>query len=86
MTDLISPPQDPDQELAWARQALRDFPPGSQKVSAKEIRSLALGVLRQHRRQSQRQSRGKLVKLHFVPSPPKSTPPSSLPTTRPAKP
>lgn len=63
MTDLVSLPQDLDQQLAWARQALKDFPPRSQLVSAPEIRRWALAILRQHRRQA----RGKLVRLNHPP-------------------
>ena len=60
MTDLVAPPDDPNQQLQWARQVLRDFPPNSRAVSAPEIRAWALAILRQHRRQT----RGKLVRLH----------------------
>jgi len=56
MTDLRSPPENPEQELAQARRLLRQFPPGSQLVSAQEIRRGALAVIREHRRrQSQHQ-------------------------------
>jgi hypothetical protein len=68
MTDLVAPPEDPKQQLQWARQVLRDFPVNSQAVSAPAIRAWALGILRAHRRQT----KGKLVRLHH---PPKNPPP-----------
>ena len=46
MTDVAFP-LDPSQQVAWARQALKDFPPNSQAVSARAIRRWALQVLRQ---------------------------------------
>jgi hypothetical protein len=69
MTDLVALPDDPNQQLQWARQVLRDFPPNSQVVSAPAIRAWALGILSQHKRQR----RGKLVRLHH---PPKQPPPA----------
>ena len=59
MTDLVALPDEPNQQLAWARQVLRDFPANSQAVSAPAIRAWALQILRAHRRQA----KGKLVRL-----------------------
>jgi hypothetical protein len=47
MTDLVAPPEDPDQRRKWANRLLRQFPPGSQMVSAREIRAWARRVLRE---------------------------------------
>jgi hypothetical protein len=62
MTDLVSPPPNPSQQKAWARQVLKDFPPNSQAVGAQEIRRWALAILRQPNRQP-----GKSVRLQFPP-------------------
>ena len=47
MTDLVAPPDDPNQRRKWANQLLREFPPDSQAVSAREIRAWARRVLRE---------------------------------------
>ena len=59
MTDLVSPPEDPDQQLLWAKRVLREFwrPENRGLLGAKEIRSLAREIINQHRPPSQR--RGK---------------------------
>jgi hypothetical protein len=46
VTDLALPPDDPEQKLRWARQLLRDFPPGSQILGAKEIRAMAREIIK----------------------------------------
>jgi hypothetical protein len=59
MTDLVSPPEDPDQQLLWARRVLRSFsrPESRNLLSAKEIRSLAREIINRHRPPSRRQRR-----------------------------
>jgi hypothetical protein len=48
MTDLVTPPEDPQLQLAWARQALRDFPPQSCALGAKAIRAWVREILKAH--------------------------------------
>jgi len=47
VTDLALPPDDPEQRLRWARQLLRDFPPGSQILGAKAIRAMAREIIKE---------------------------------------
>lgn len=51
MTDLTSPPEDPDLQLLWAKRVLRSFSRKENRglLGAKEIRSLAREIINKHR-------------------------------------
>jgi hypothetical protein len=57
MTDLVSPPEDPDQQLLWARRVLRSFSRKENRglLGAAEIRSLAREIINKHRPPGKRQ-------------------------------
>jgi hypothetical protein len=59
MTDLVSPPEDPDQQLLWARRVLRSFSRKENRglLGAAEIRSLAREIINKHRPPNQRPRR-----------------------------